>query len=508
MEENIAIIDLGSNSVRIIVMRTNLNSSYKMIEQIKEMVRLSEGMQKNNLLIEEAMNRTIAALKQFKTIIKSHNVSHIIALATAAVRNADNGNEFLTRIHEETGFNFDVITGEKEAYLDYLGVINTIDIGDCIIIDTGGGSTELVLVKNRIIQHSISIPYGAVTLTEKFLEKENDSKSVITRTEDYIKDIYDSIVWLKEAGNMPVVGLGGSIRTLAKVHKKNYGLINQPIHNYIMTSGDINLIYNQIAGTKSNERKNIAGLNKERADIIMGGLIPLKVLMEYTDSNKLLISGNGLREGAFYKYYFNKYKLSEEIVNNVLQHSVDNILLKYDVNIQHSYLIQKLSLDLFHQLKELHQLDEDAIKLLKISSLLHDIGLHVDYYNHHHHGFYLALNSRINGLTYKELIICAFIIGMHRNEDFKQDLSEYRDVITSDDFDLIQKLSIFIRISEELCKIQNGNIIELKCKATKNNVKIIPISKFLSKIDLSPTLQCEKTFRKLFGRSLILENRK
>ncbi|MDW5299188.1 MAG: exopolyphosphatase [Sedimentibacter sp.] len=497
MEENVAIIDLGSNSVRILVIKINFNSSYKMIDQFKEMVRLSEGMWEDNLLKETAIERTIAALKQFKNILKSHNVNKTIAIATAAVRNSVNGKAFLQRVYSETEFNFNVISGEEEAYLDYLGVINSIDIENCIIIDTGGGSTELILVKDRKVQNSISIPYGAVTLTEMYLDGDALKENIV-KAEEFIRSIYQQISWLDEANNVAVVGLGGSIRTLSKIHKKKHGFLNQSMHNYNIASKDIHEMYDIITSLKSNELKNIPGLKKERADIIAGGLIPLKVLLDFIGSDRLIVSGNGLREGAFFKHYFDKYKLNGEIVNSVLQHSIDNVLLKYDVDLQHSYRIRKLSLDLYDQLDSLHQLDGSYRKLLEVGSLLHDVGLHIDYYDHHYHGFYLAINSKINGLSYRELVICAFIVGMHRNEDFKQDWADYYPVINQDDYNAIQKLSLFVRISEELCKSQNGNIKELKCSIKKNNVNIIPINYEYSGIELPTYLQSEKAFKKIF----------
>lgn len=332
LEENVAIIDLGSNSVRAIIMRINYNTSYKMVEHVKEMVRLSENMWESNLLNDAAMKRTIIALKNFRNIIKSHKVKQTIALATSAVRNASNGRDFLKKIYAETGFEFKIISGQEEAFLGYLGVINSIDIDNCIIIDTGGGSTELVLVEDRKIKNSISIPYGAVTLTESFLGYGNTSNSDLKKTESYLKKLYKSISWLKKSNSLPIVGLGGSIRTLSKIHKRNYGFERQPIHNYNMKSGQVNLIFNKIKSTDNSERKNIPGLNKERSDIILGGLLPLKVLIDYIQSKNLIISGHGLREGTFFDHYFNKFKLKEGIVADVLQHSIDNILLKYDVD--------------------------------------------------------------------------------------------------------------------------------------------------------------------------------
>jgi exopolyphosphatase/guanosine-5'-triphosphate,3'-diphosphate pyrophosphatase len=271
-----------------------------------------------------------------------------------------------------------------------------------------------------------------------------------------------------------------------------------------MDLNEINLVFDKIINTNSSERKDIPGMSKDRADIIVGGIMPLKVLIKYAGASKLIISGNGIREGAFFKYYFYKYKINEKIVANVLQHNIDNILLRYDVDIQHSYLIRKLSIDLYDSLISLHKLDDSYRKLLKVSALLHDIGLHVDYYNHHYHGFYLTLNSRINGLNFKELVICAFVVGMHRNEDLKQEWTDYQPVINSDDYEAIQILSLFVRISEELCKTQNGNIKELKCIKTKNSVNII-IEGNSSNQYIPALLQCEKAFKKLFDKNLVLQ---
>lgn len=502
MEEKLAIIDLGSNSVRMIIMKIYENGSYKMIDQAKEMVRLSEGTSQDGLLHPAAIDRTIEALKLFRRFTENYSVGRTIAVATAGVRNATNGGEFINRVKEETGIEFDVIPGEMEAYYDYLGVVNTIDVENCIILDIGGGSTEIVRVEKRRIRNSVSIPLGAVNMTEKFLGKGETEKEKLEKLEKHFREKLKDLGWLDDVSDLPVVGLGGSVRTVAKVNKRAKGYFLEGLHNYMMDSCEVQEVYRKVADSKLSERKEIPGLQKDRADIIAGGLVPLKVLMDYIGSKTLVVSGNGLREGVFFKQYLQKLGFKEELVTNVLQHSIFNTLKKYDSGIQHSYHIRKLCLEMFDQLQDLHCLGANHRKLLEVGALLHDIGLYLDYYNHHSHGFYLALNSGINGISNKELVNCAFIIGMHRSETLKKEWGEYKLYMTKSDYEAVKKLSLFVRIAEELDRNEYGSVAGISCRLDNRGVGIKLIPGNEKEPGNAFSLKCEKDFRKAFGKNL------
>lgn len=504
LQQKIAIIDLGSNSIRMIIMKIYDDGSYKMIDQAKEMVRLSEGMAGENSLKPLAVQRTLNTLKLFKKLVESHEADRVFTIATAAVRNAENKQLFLQKVVGETGFEFDVISGEQEAYYDYLGVINTTRLDNCVIIDTGGASTEIILVEGRRMKYAVSIPYGAVTLTEKFLEKDEISQESLKNIEDFMIGELKKIGWLQGGAGLPVVGLGGSVRTIAKIHKKKTGLAVEGLHNYHIAYTDIMLIYERITRSKLVERKDIPGLNKERADIISGGIVPMKILMDYLKSDKLVVSGNGLREGVFYKNYLEICEPGKEIVDDVLEHSLNNVLRNYDANIVHSYHVQKLALRMFDQMKEAHGLKEEYRELLSVGALLHDIGQYVDYYNHHKHGFYLMLNSRINGLTYRQVVMCAFIAAMHRNEEFKQDWKEFDLFIDKSDYEEIKKLGLFVRIAEELDRNEYGNVEDIQCHITKDSVQMLLKTKREADLEIAVAMQSDKAFEKLFGKKLYI----
>jgi exopolyphosphatase / guanosine-5'-triphosphate,3'-diphosphate pyrophosphatase len=502
LEEKIAIIDMGSNSVRMIIMKIFDNGSYKMIDQAKEMVRLSEGMAEDNMLQPAAVKRTVVALKLFRKFIEYYDVGKTIAVATAGVRNAVNGDEFIRKVIDETGFEFDVIPGEMEAYYDYLGVINTIAVDNCVILDIGGGSTEIIHVEKRRVKNSVSIPFGAVNMTEKFLGKGETDKEKLEKLEIFIREKLKGLGWLDEIAELPVVGLGGSIRTVAKINKREKGYFIEGLHNYIMELSEVREVYKNVTEAKNSERKEMPGLQKDRADIIAAGLVPLKVLMEYINSKMLVVSGNGLREGVFYKLYLERLGFKDELVTNVLQHSIFNTLKKYDVGIPHSYHIRKLSLEMYDQLQEMHGLNRNNRKLLEVGALLHDIGLYLDYYNHHSHGFYLALNSGINGISNKELVMCAFIIGMHRSESLKKDWNDYKLYMSKSDYEAVKKLSLFVRAAEELDRNEYGSVEAMHCSLEEDKVKINLVSKKATEPGNTFSLKCEKDFKKIFGRNL------
>ncbi|MEW9123879.1 MAG: exopolyphosphatase [Thermotaleaceae bacterium] len=504
MERKIAIIDLGSNSVRMIIMKIFGDGSYKMIDQAKEMVRLSEDMGEEMTLKPLAIKRTLYTLKLFKKLIEAHEVDAVFTLATAAVRNAVNQQIFLDKIQLETGFNFRVISGEEEAYLDYMGVMNTIRIKDCIIVDIGGGSTELVWVEDRRIKEAISLPFGAVTLTEKFLGKTIYSPEAIKKLETYVTKQYQDISWLKEVSGLPIVGLGGSIRTLAKIDKRKIGFPLESLHNYQMQYHEVLYAYELVTKINHEERKDIPGVEKERADIIAGGLVPIKALIDYLHADKIIISGNGLREGVFYKYYLEEHQHKDEILEDVLHHSVENILKNYDMNLKHCSHVTKLALSIFDQLQSLHGMGEEERNLLFVGGQIHDIGVYVDYYNHHKHGFYLTLNSRLNGLRNRELVMCAFIVAMHRNEEFKVDWKNYNMLIDKNDYEIIKRLSVFLRIAEKLDRNESSSVEDISCYILPNSVQLMLKTSNTPELEIAAAMKSDKLFEKLFNKKLYI----
>lgn len=503
MEERIGIIDLGSNSVRLMLNKIYPNGSFKLIDEIKEGVRLSEGMGKDYLLQPKAIRRTIETIRLFTKLCHTNDVKNIIAVATAAVRQAANQKEFLEDLYQETGLEFRVLSGEEEAYYVYQGVINSLENKDALIVDIGGGSTEIIKIKNRELIHSISLPFGAVTLTEKFLDKDKNTQDQLVRMEEFLQSSFKAIPWLGEEKNVSLIGIGGTIRNLAKIdrRKKDYPL--EIIHNYVIPTKSVAGIYNEINLMDLEERKKISGLSKDRADIIIGGFAIINTLSSITKSKELITSGNGLREGLFYNYLLGKKGLV--MVDSVLEHSVENFMRFYDIGPEHAKHVSKLVLYLFDSLEKLHQLGEEERRLLWVCSLIHDCGISINYYNHSRHTFYLLLNSRLNGLSHRELVMAAFICTLHSQDEIKKrQLVLYKDLLKEKDFEIINKLGILLRIGTSLDRSATGIVEDIECTIKNGTVELKTISKVNAELEICQASRSAEFFKKVYQKDLVI----
>ncbi len=502
--KKIAIIDLGSNSVRMLLMKVNQDGSYKMLDEVKDMVRLSQGMGDENMLKPLPIKRTMNTLNLFRKLIQVHQADQIIPIATAAVRNAANQELFIQKVKVETGFDFRVASGEEEAYYGYLGFINTMRVDAGVMIDIGGASTEIGWIENRKLKKAVSLPFGAVTLTEKFFGREDISTEKIKKLQHFIKKQLEPLEWLKPLKGYPVIGMGGTIRTLAKMNKHVIGYPLESLHNYQMESDEVEAACQQLNIGTLTEIRQIPGINKDRSDIITAGVAPLHVLMKKLEAPKLMISGNGLREGVFFEQYLKETGYPGKILDEVTFHSVDNVLKNFEMNLDHCHHVRKLALALFDQTTELHGLGKEERRLLSVASLLHDIGMYIDYYNHHKHGFYLALNARLNGLRNRERVMCAYIVGMHRESDLKEDWHAYQMLIDENDLEIIRKLSIFLRIAEKLDRSEYASVEDLVCYISDEDVQVMVKTNNTPDLEIATAMTFQKDFKKMFGRKLYI----
>ncbi len=289
-----AVIDLGSNSVRMSINALEKDGSYKVLEKVRATVRLGEGMSRDNFLKEEAMTRVVDTIVDFCRLAEKYKCVSIAAIATAALRKAANKELFLSRVKEKAGIEFEVISGEQEAYYSYLAVKETVTITDGVIFDTGGGSTEITLVKNGEIKHAVSLPLGAVMLTEQLCNRTG------MQLYKYVASHIGAISWLDECESLPLYGIGGSARTMAMLHKKRL-LKHDELDGIKIPYSSVAKIYQNIFNTPPEKRKDIKGMDVSRADIILAGLTPVKVLMDMTGSTSVCICSAGVKEGVFFR---------------------------------------------------------------------------------------------------------------------------------------------------------------------------------------------------------------
>lgn len=490
----IAVIDLGSNSVRMNIYHINIRGGYSLYEQVKEMVRLSEGMGEELVLRDIAINRTLEALKFFKTIIESNSVLQIHCLATAAVRLAKNKVYFLNRVQEEVGFEFKVLEGEEEAYLDYVASMNTIEKNKAFVVDIGGASTEIIKVEQRKLINAISLPIGSVNLSENFTS--------LNEAEEHIQSLFSELSWLKN--DYPIIGLGGVIRTLGKIHQAEHNQEIEDLHHYEIRNHEAIALIKKIIRMDNRDLNKLEGLSKRRVDIIKKGLLPLKCLLSQS-KNPLIICAYGLREGFLYRDIL--FKDKPPVVDSALEHSIENITKKYTLEKTHAnhvrYFVSVLSSALEMDLS----ITKKEKQLLDIASRLHDIGMHVNYYNHHIHGMHLMLVERIAGLSYKDQLCVAFLIGNHRKLDLPSFFEVYRNYLGKDNVKRLKRLSIILKLAEQMDKGENGFIRTVEIIKDNNSYTLILNSDKNISTSVRSILQYKVLFKKYLGKELRIECR-
>ena len=294
--EKLAVIDLGSNSIRMSIFEVHSKDSWRQIGAYRNMIKLSEGMTGDMILKPHAQLRAITAILEYKQIMKNEGVTTIIAVATAAVRKAKNGKDFVALVKESTGIAIQVIDGETEASLDCLAV-------ECqrgIICDIGGGSTEFIAIdKGTMLKPVISIPMGSRSITEMFLSQGED-KEALAAADSYISKHISELPWLGEIKNSPIVGIGGTLRALAKYHLKDYS--KEHLGSNEISPSEIDRYFSEILQATPEERRKMPGIGTERSDIILGGLLILMHLKKQINASYLKISDAGLREGILFDF--------------------------------------------------------------------------------------------------------------------------------------------------------------------------------------------------------------
>ncbi|MEG1394950.1 MAG: Ppx/GppA phosphatase family protein [Clostridia bacterium] len=504
--EKIAIIDLGSNSLRLVLVDILDGGYFSVVDELKETVRLAQDMELDGFLQPVRVAKTIKTLKMFRRLCDANNVEHIYAYATAAVRRAKNQRGFLDEVQAVTGIKLKVLTPDEEAQLVYQGVINSMDIPRGLIVDIGGGSTQLIYYNRKTLLEHTTIPIGTVILTEMFNEEGVTPLERSTRIEEYVKTQLDQVPWLKElAPDIKFIGVGGSFRNLGKISRmlKKYPM--DMSHNYVIPQTEFRGIYSNIRGLALDKTMKIKGLSSVRADIFPAGLSEINAIIDYINVDELVVSGSGLREGTMFKYAVPS--TNDKPISDVLGHSIYSLLYFFGENITHAEQVYNLSIQLYKQLKVLHKLPRAYVKVLRTAAMLHDCGNHIKYYNHQKHSSYIILNSNLYGISHRDLVMSAFVAGMHRSGDLNaSDIMKYRDMLTEEDIDAILKLGVIVRIAESLDRSMSSVITNITCDVLGDSVIMKTESDGDCSLEIKDAMTAKQDFSKAYKKNLqILE---
>ncbi len=495
MQHSIGVIDLGSNTTRLIVMAYNRPSCYRLMDEVRESVRLIDGMGDDRALQPAAMERAIDSLAMFKALCQGAGVAHVIAVGTSAVRDASNQTAFLARVKDETGLDVRVLSGEEEAYYGYLGVVNSTAVQHGFVLDIGGGSTEVTHIANRQFGAWVSRPVGAVRFTQRYIHTDPISTKDYHALEQGADEQFTDLDWFAATPNTRLVGIGGTIRNLARVAQKRSKYPLERLHGYILHRDMLRRIITTLRNKNQTERETIAGLNSERADVILAGAMVLYRAMLHSGYTEIEVCGQGLREGIFYEQFLNDR--SPPIIDNVRQFSVYNLVQQFHYEPAHVEKVRELSISIFDQTTALHGYGAWERELLGAAAILHDIGVTVSYYDHHKHSAYLLQHSGLPGFSPREIALLTVLVRSHRKGDVLT--REFDTMLQPDDATRLARLAAMLRLAEFLERSKSQAIDHVQIELTNGTMRIHVYASGDVTAEIWNATRRSRLFQKAFG---------
>ncbi len=433
----LGVIDLGSNSGRLILALRQVHGIPLIVDESQVSLRLAEGLSQTGEIGQPAIERTRNALRGFRAAAEQFGVERLITVGTSALRDATNGPAVLEQLQADTGTEITLLSGEREAYYGYLAAVNSLPIDDGIVLDLGGGSLELTFVAARGCERALSLPLGALRLTERFLTGDPPSGSQVAELRSHVlKSLRQAGVRKSKSGGI-LTGAGGTVRNLAKLVRKSSGVPSYRLHGYQIDGARLRGLTRSLLSLTVQQRRRLAGLPPDRADIITGGAVIVQAVMEATGTRSLLVCGQGLREGvALEAFRTNKSPL----IRNVRSAGIDAFRERYVTGALRQFThedpapnidsadtatgpghhpsdgVEQLALYLLDKLQAVVTATPVERELMSAAAALCDAGRAISLYRSAEHAVYLLANGDLVGFTQQEAAMIALIVGSQNGQ--------------------------------------------------------------------------------------------
>ena len=463
----IAAIDIGTNSIHMIVVQVRPDRSFEVIDREKQMVRLGSGGLGGRALTEPAMTTALQVLSKFRRLAESNDVDEIVAAATSAVREADNGREFLTAVRQRTGIRVRVISGTEEARLIHRAAVYGVDVAGrpASVVDIGGGSVELTRGTASQVQVAHSAKIGVIRLTEQFVRTDPIAERDVRRMTKHINaEIVEPVAQIATLGFDRVIGTSGTILSLgALAVGDGLAVGSDALRNRRISIKQIRRLRREITSLTLANRLRIPGLDPRRADLAVAGVILLDTVLKALGAKELTLCDLALREGLALDYIRkNQARIATvEKYPDVRRRSVIELAERCNYWPEHSQQVARVALQLFDQTQTAHGLGDREREWLEFAALLHDVGVHISFGRHHKHSYYLVKNGDLRGFEPEEVEVIALVARYHRRGLPKRSHEGYGD-LPNELRRAVKTLSAVLRVAESLDRSHQQSVKSLE----------------------------------------------
>ena len=506
----IAAIDIGTNSLHMIVVRVRPDLSFEVIDREKEMVRLGAGGLDGRALTPEAVHAALQVLSKFRRLAESHKVDEIIAAATSATREAENGGEFLNAITARTGIRPKVISGTEEARLIHLAAVYGVSVPAdvVVVVDIGGGSVEITRGTGSSVDAGRSFKLGVIRLTERFVKTDpiapRDERKLVRHVLSEAGEYLDEIA---AAGYQRVIGTSGTILSLGAMAAAERGEpLGSPLRSRRVSAKQLRRLRHTLVDTDLEKRVRLPGLEPRRADLSVAGAILLDTIMKRLGAAEITLCDLSLREGLVLDYIARHRKqiAQADRYPDVRRRSVVELAERCNYWPEHANQIARLALALFDQTRGVHGLTDREREWLEYAALLHDVGVHISYERHHKHSYYLIKNGDLRGFEPDEIETIALIARYHRQAAPKRRHEDFGG-LGSRRRRSIRTLAAILRLAESLDRSHSQTIsgVELHDRGDDGLLQVRTTGD--AELELWAAMRHAAPFERLIGKPLRIE---
>lgn len=493
----------------MIVARVRPDFSFEIVDREKEMVRLGAGGLDGRQLTPEAMNAALQALSKFARLAESHQVDEVLAVATSATREAENGGAFLRAIERKTGIRARLITGTEEARLIHLAAVYGVDTPKpAVVIDIGGGSVEITLGSGREVEFARSFKIGVIRLTERFVDSDPISSRDERKMAEFIGEQVDRYIdHIVENGFDRVIGTSGTILSLGTVATAiDSGSVPQEVRNLRVAAKSLRRLRKTAVDMDLEERMHLPGLDPRRADLMVAGAVLLDTLLKKLKADEITLCDLALREGVLLDYIHRHRKDIARVDRypDVRRRSVIELAERCAWEADHAKQVAALALAMFDATRRLHGLGEREREWLEYAGLLHDIGNHISYEKHHRHSYYLIKHGDLRGFEPTEIDVIALVTRYHRRATPKREHPGF-ETLGKEHRRTVAILAAFLRLAETLDRSRHGVVRGMQIRERLGELRIQVQASGDAELEVWAAHRQAKALEEALGRKVRIE---
>lgn len=500
--EKIAIIKIGSDSIKLSLIDISPNGYYNLFDEVVENVKIGLSIEQSGLIKPNIIMESLTILKLYRKICDANNTIKTFAFAESFLKVAKNQKSFLDEIYNNTGFSFNVYNVEDEAKVAYKGITNLIDVPKAVGIYIAPTQTYIMHFNRRTIVNTQTIEYGYLNLAEKYadvVDPEQKCKKMVKEIESLVKT-NDFIADLEP--DTSYIGAGSVFESIGKLARKvtKYPLTLE--NNYVMNIDSFDAVYDIVKTLDLDKTKKLKGISEERADSLASGIAIVKAIANFCKMPSISICANAFDEGITLQSMPPEIQ-EHSFPNDMLTICLDTIRTFYDRELSNTVNVYNLAVLLFKQLKVIHKLSRQYIKPLRIAASMYNCGTRIGFDNYAANSFEIILNSDIRGASQKDILIAAFACKCQNLDNFVlADLMKYSNILGEEDFDAIRKLGVLLELACAMDKSRMGNITDITCDILGDSIIMKTITKGDASFDIMQAQKVVPDFKKVFKKVL------